>query len=423
MPRKVKKLVAVSATSMSMTEKTEELEQVPYIWYPVTFKDQTEALLDSGSEVNAMSQAFAQQLGLKIRKTNIGAQKIDSTILETYEMIVSTFSVSDKDDRERFFQESFLLADMKPDIVLGMPFLIMSNADVDFQARDLQWRSYTIGDVLLTTRQVKLIKKKEFAVAILDPKHEVFVVHIAALSVDSGDEVHPSRKAQIAYLKANETPSEVSGKYADFVDFFSPKLAAELLEYTGINDHTIKLVDDHQPPYDPIYSLRAMELEILKAYIENNLASGFIKPFKSAAGAPILFDKKPDSSLRLCMDYQGLNNLTIKDRYPLPLVGKSLDQLGWARRFTQLNLINVYYRMRIRKGDKWKTAFRTRYSHFEYQVMAFGLTNAPATFQGYINKILAEKLDVFVIMYLNDILIFIKSEVKEHVQAIWWVLD
>ncbi len=147
MSGEAKKLVAVSATSTSMTEKkTDELERVPCIRYPVTFKDETEALLDSGSEVNAMSRAFALQLGLKIRKTNVGAQKIDGTTLETYGMVVSTFSVSDKDGRERFFEESFLLADVKPDVVLGMPFLTMSNADVDFQARDLQWRSYTTAN-------------------------------------------------------------------------------------------------------------------------------------------------------------------------------------------------------------------------------------------------------------------------------------
>ncbi len=119
-------------------KKTEEkLERVPYIWYPVTFKDQTEALLDSGSEVNAMSLAFAQQLGLKIRNPNVRAQKIDGTILETYEIIVSTFSMLNKDGRERFFEKSFLLADVRSDIVLGMPFLTMSHADVNFQARDL----------------------------------------------------------------------------------------------------------------------------------------------------------------------------------------------------------------------------------------------------------------------------------------------
>ncbi len=113
-------------------------------------------------------------------------------------MVVSIFLVSDKDGREKFFEESFLLANVRPDIVLGMPFLTMSNTDVDFQARDLQWSSYTTGEVLPTTRQVELIGKKEFAVVALDPEYEAFVVHVAALSVDSGDEIHPSRRAQIA---------------------------------------------------------------------------------------------------------------------------------------------------------------------------------------------------------------------------------
>ena len=166
-----------------------------------------------------------------------------------------------------------------------------------------------------------------------------------------------------------------------------------------------------------------MELETLKAYIETNLANGFIRPSKSPAGAPILFDRKSDGSLRLCVDYRGLNNLTIKNRYPLPLIGESLDRLGRAKQFTQLDLTSAYHRMRIRKGDEWKTAFRTRYGHFEYQVMLFGLTNAPASFQGYINKILAEKLDIFVIVYLDDILIYTKDDGDGHVAAVQWVLE
>ncbi len=117
------------------TEK--ELEWVHCIWYPVTFKDQTEALLDSGNGVNAMSQAFVHQLWLKIRKTNIWAQKIDDTTLKTSGMVVSIFFMLDKDGKESFFEESFLLANVKPDIVLRMLFLIIKNADVDFQARDL----------------------------------------------------------------------------------------------------------------------------------------------------------------------------------------------------------------------------------------------------------------------------------------------
>ena len=100
-----------------------------------------------------------------------------------------------------------------------------------------------------------------------------------------------------------------------------------------------------------------MELETLKTYVKANLANSFIKPSKSPVGAPILFVRKKDSSLRLCVDYRGLNNLTIKNYYPLPLISESLDCLGCAKRFTQLDLTNVYHRMRIQEGDKWKTAF------------------------------------------------------------------
>ena len=108
----------------------------------------------------------------------------------------------------------------------------------------------------------------------------------------------------------------------------------------------------------------------------------------------------------------------IKNRYPLPLIGELLDWLGRAKRFTQLDLTSAYYRMRIKEGDEWKTAFRTRYSHFEYQVMPFGLSNAPASFQDYINKILAEKLDIFIIVYLDDIFIYTEDQAQGHVEAV-----
>ena len=112
----------------------------------------------------------------------------------------------------------------------------------------------------------------------------------------------------------------------------------------------------------------------------------------------------------------------IKNCHPLPLIGELLDCLGRAKRFIQLDLTNVYHRMRIREGNEWKTAFQTKYSHFEYQVMSFGFSNALASFQGYVNKILAEKLDIFVIVYLNDILIYTKDAGQGHVEAVRWVL-
>ena len=142
--------------------------------------------------------------------------------------------------------------------------------------------------------------------------------------------MHPLKKAQVAHLKADEALTKVPNKYTDFAHIFLPKLAVELPKHMRINDHAIKLVDNRQSLYSPICSLGLMELETLKAYIKYNLANNFIRPFKFPIGVLIFFDKKPDGSLRLCVDYQGLNNLTIKNWSSLPLVKKSLNGLGWA---------------------------------------------------------------------------------------------
>jgi hypothetical protein len=115
---------------------------------------------------------------------------------------------------------------------------------------------------------------------------------------------------------------------------------------------------------------------------------------------------KKDGTLRLCVDYRGLNKVTKKNRLALPLIGETLDRLSGAVKFTKLDMTNAYHRIRIRRGDEWKTAFRTRYGHFEYRVMPFGLCNAPATFQSYINRALLGYLDVFCVVYLDDVLIF-----------------
>ena len=198
-------------------------------------------------------------------------------------------------------------------------------------------------------------------------------------------------------------------KYFNYSNVFLVENVVKLLENTKINEHAIKLEEGKQPSFGPIYSLGSVKLETLKTYIETNLVNGFIRPFMSPAGAFMLFNWKLDRSFRLYVDYWDLNNPTIKNRYPLSLIGESLDRLGRAKQLTKLDLTNAYYRMRICEGNKWKTVFRTQYSHFKYQVMLFGLSNAPAIFQEYVNKILAKKLDIFVIVYLDDILIYTKD--------------
>ena len=344
-----KKLVLILMTFILMTKNSEEvilvsakkMEQITCIRYPIIFSgivtqdgsalDPVLTLLDSSSEVNVMHPAFAKKLGLVMQTTNISAQKIDRTIFKTCAMVVAAFSVTNPANKVKFFEEIFLVTNISPDIFLGMFFFTLSGADIDFPKREFWWRSYTIEKAFLTTKQVELIRKKEFAAAALDLGHETFVIHIAFFDIHSQESnIHPSRRAQIAALVGNEAPTSISTEYFDFVDVFSPKLISKLLENTGINDYAIELVDDWQSPYGPIYSLGPVELETLKTYIETNLANSFIKPSKSPARALILFDKKLNKNLWLCVDYRGFNNLIIQNQYPLPLVGESLNQLGQA---------------------------------------------------------------------------------------------
>ena len=162
------------------------------------------------------------------------------------------------------------------------------------------------------------------------------------------------------------------------------------------------------------------ELQVLKEYIEENVAKGFIRHSSFQAGAPIFFVKKSDGSLRFCVDYRELNEMTIKNRYPLPLIQETLARLQKARWYTKLDLRDGYYHLCIAKGEEWKTACRTRYGHFEYQVMPFGLTTAPGSFQHFINDTLRDLLDIFGIAFVDDILIYSNTlkENKEHVRQI-----
>jgi len=155
-------------------------------------------------------------------------------------------------------------------------------------------------------------------------------------------------------------------------------------------------------------------------YISENLAKGFIRPSKSPAAYPVLFQRKKDGSLRFCVDYRKLNEVTVKDSYPLPLYNLFFEEIRGSNYFTKLDLKAAYNLVLIRKGDEYKTAFRTRRGQYEYLVMPFGLTNAPAVFQRFINFVLNDFINKFVVVYLDDILIYSRTleEHKEHVKAV-----
>ena len=163
--------------------------------------------------------------------------------------------------------------------------------------------------------------------------------------------------------RLNQT-SKIPPEYHDFADLFSKKEAEKLLPHRTY-DHTIPLKPGKAPPFRPIYKCSLIELEVTREYIETNLQKGFLKHSQPPCGAPIVLARKKNGTLRLCMDYRGLNKLTIKNHYPLPLIGKLLERIATAKHFTKLDVRDGYNRLRIAEGEEWKTAFRYRYRLFE----------------------------------------------------------
>jgi hypothetical protein len=147
-------------------------------------------------------------------------------------------------------------------------------------------------------------------------------------------------------------------------------------------------------------------LKILKKYLDKNLEREYIQHSISPAEASILFILKKNGSLRLCVNYRDFNKITIKNRHPLPLMGEILNRLSGVAIYTKLDLKKAYYKIRIKKGDEWKTIFKIRYGHFEYKVIFFGLVNTSAIFQIYINKVLAGLININCVVYFDDILIY-----------------
>ncbi|KAD3640682.1 hypothetical protein E3N88_29905 [Mikania micrantha] len=184
----------------------------------------------------------------------------------------------------------------------------------------------------------------------------------------------------------------------------------------------IDLIPGATPVAKSPYRLAPSEMQELSNQLQELLDKGFIRPSFSPWGAPVLFVKKKDGTFRMCIDYRELNKLTIKNRYPLPRIDDLFDQLQGAQYFSKIDLRSGYHQLRIQEEDIPKTAFRTRYGHYEFMVMPFGLTNAPAVFMDLMNRVCKPYLDQFVIVFIDDILIYSKNE-KEHEQHLRTVLE
>src|SRR3984885_3118416 len=219
-----------------------------------------------------------------------------------------------------------------------------------------------------------------------------------------------SKSAALADPSLIRIKSLLPKKYHSSTHIFHDKEVEVLAPHRPQHDIKIEIEDRKAPPFGPIYSLSQVERETLRNYIDDMLRRGFIQPSTSPAASPVLFVKKVNGSLRLCVDYRGLNAITTPNRYPLPLVSDLLDTIRGSRIFSKLNLKSAFNLLRVAKGDEWKTAFRTNEGLYEYLVMPFGLKNAPAAWQSFIQWVLRAQLGISCIIYLDDILIFSKDQ-------------
>ncbi|XDV19457.1 hypothetical protein PO909_024927 [Leuciscus waleckii] len=341
-------------------------------------------MVDSGAEGNFMDRTFALQFQVPLRTLpqRITVHALNGQSLPTISQATENITLITSGNHAETI--SFFITDSHhTPIVLGHPWLNQHNPRIDWKQRSiLAWSAECHKSCLVSACSV---------------------VSVPVLQEEAVD------------------LSNVPVEYRDLREVFSKSRAASLPPHRPY-DCAIDLLSGKSPPKGKIYSLSVPEREAMEKYISDSLASGFIQPSSSPAGAGFFFVGKKDGSLRPCIDYRGLNNITVKNTYPLPLMSSAFERLQGASIFTKLDLRNAYHLVRIRKGDEWKTAFNTPRGHFEYLVMPFGLSNSPAVFQALVNDVLRDMIDQFIYVYLDDILIF-SSSLQEHVQHVRRVLQ
>ncbi|KAI2647554.1 Transposon Tf2-6 polyprotein [Labeo rohita] len=342
------------------------------------------ALLDSGAEGNFMDWNFARLLHVPITpltlKISVNALNGQSLPCITHTTAPITMITSGNHKEELTF---LLITSPMVPVVLGHPWLVHHNPKVDWGHDSVSsWGESCFSNCLVS----------------------------ACPSVSRS-------LLQEESVNLSNVPTE----YLDLKEVFSKSRAASLPPHRPY-DCAIELLPGTSPPKGKLYSLSAPEREAMEKYISDSLAAGLICPSSSPAGAGFFFVKKKDGSLRPCIDYRGLNSITVKNTYPLPLMSSAFERLQGASIFSKLDLRNAYHLVRIREGDEWKNAFNTPRGHFEYLVMPFGLSNSPAVFQALVNDVLRDMVDRFIYVYLDDILIF-SSSLQDHVQHVRRVLQ
>ena len=288
------------------------------------------------------------------------------------------------------------------DVILGMDWLSRHRVVLDCPKARVnipREEGKIIYEGIQTHREIPIVSMLR-AEELLEGGAEGFLATISMVKEDGQQELH-------------DIP--VVAEYEDVFEALKgpPPARADVL--------TIEVEPGAAPVSRAPYRLAPTEMAELKKQLEELSDKGFIRPSTSPWGAPVLFVKKKDGSFRLCIDYRGLNKVTIKNKYPLPRIDELLDQLQGASWFSKIDLASGYHQIAIAEGDVRKTAFRTRYGHYEFVVMPFGLTNAPAAFMKLMNDVFREQLDKFVIVFIDDILVYSRSR-EEHAEHLRIVL-
>ena len=391
-------------------------------------------LIDSGClAYGTVSQRFARKWRLeRIPITPRPLTELMSTTADAISEVAYMDIDLDGHQQRRVFL--YVIPNQKEyDIILGLPWMMSQDAVLAPSRAELK---IGISDVTLWSENQNVRARV--------PPERFPLVNCALVSApafghllrkshcDNSIEIFSASIADIDKMlkpKVLIDPHEkLPAEYHDYLDVFSRVLAERQPPFRPGIDHEIPLEktpngQDPKVPWGPLYNMSRGELLVLRKTLTELLDKNFIRASSSPAAAPVLFAKKPGGGLRFCVDYRALNALTRKDRYPLPLIKETLNSLSEAKWFTKLDIIAAFHKIRIAKGEEWKTAFRTRYGLFEWLVTPFGLTGAPATFQRYINWVLREYIDEFCSAYIDDILIFSSGSLVDHREKVKKVLQ
>ena len=361
--------------------------------------------MDTGADISVMTPDTTRSFHGTIVPGATGARGINGDALQTYGTTTLQLRITDSKGETRTMSWKFLVADAVEPILFGYDWCEIVCPDPEWATCQWTWPA--------KWNEIERIPYEELQREFNEGAQVFYLQYDAATCQLRSTNGHTPTTHRVMSLKS-DTPPTVPTYLTAYQDVFDNKAAGMVPEHGRLNDHAIDVVEDKEPPYGPLYNLSQTELQVLREYLEDATEKGWIRRSTSPAGAPVLFVPKKDGGLRLCVDYRGLNNVTIKNRHPLPLISETLDRLGGANIFTKLDLKDAYHRIRIKQGDEWKTAFRTRYGHFEYMVMPFGLANAPATFQAYISQALVRLVDTICVIYLDDILIYTTDRARHH---------